>query len=55
MLFRSLRTGSPRATGKSVIKDADVDTLRKALELINTDDMEADELKKIQALMSKLG
>ena len=50
-----LRTGSPKVSSKTVIKNTDAETLRKALSLLDDKDMDAEELEKIQALMKKLG
>lgn len=51
----ALRTGSPRVSSKTVIKNADAETLRKALCMLNEKDMDAEELEKIQELIEQLG
>lgn len=53
--LKSLRVGVPNVSSKTIIKSADAETLRKALELVDTNKLSQDEQEKIQAMMAKLG
>lgn len=53
--LKSLRIGVPKVSSKTIIKSADAETLRKALELVDVNKLSHDEQEKIQAMMAKLG
>ena len=49
-----LRVGSPRVSSKTIIKNASVDELRKALNLIDTETLDEDQQQKLENLMEQL-
>jgi hypothetical protein len=51
----SLRVGTPKVSGKTIIKSTDVDTIREALKKLDTSGMDKAEVDKIEAMMKKLG
>ncbi len=52
--LKDLRVGTT-VTGKTVIKSADVDSIREALKLVNVEGLGADDQVKLLELMKKLG
>lgn len=46
---------STRSTGKAAIKDVDTELIRAALQQVDKSALDADQLAKLEALMSKLG
>lgn len=53
--LKSLRTTTGKISTKTVIRDADAETLREALKLVKIDGLDAEQQEKIQRLMDQLG
>ena len=52
--LKSLRVGTERVSTKTIIKNASVDELRKALNLIDTETLDEDQQQKLENLMEQL-
>lgn len=50
----ALRPGEPRVTAKSIIKSAELEDIRKALELVDTKNLSKDQQDRLEELIQKL-